>query len=188
MSDSSRQVAPGRRARIVDAARHLILRHGLRATTMQAVAREAKVAKATLYSYFPDKDAIFVAIVQSLVDDILNAFNAALDGEGDPVDQIGAALTARYRVIGDLLEGSPHAHELYSEHDRSTAAQFAAVDRQIEYAIALALKKAGVLRSRSLAQLLLASAYGIGRRSRSTAEAGTMIRLMVERLTRPELG
>ena len=70
MNVISRRLSPERRARIVDAARHLILRQGLRATTMEAIAREARIAKPTLYGYFPDKEAVFAAIIQALVDDI----------------------------------------------------------------------------------------------------------------------
>ena len=83
--------------------------------------------------------------------------------------------------------GSPHADELYSEHGRSAAAQFAAVEQQIEAAITGALQQAGVARPRPLAQLLLASAYGIGSKAATPAEIGPAIRLLVERLVRPEL-
>ena len=43
-------------------------------------------------------------------------------------------------------------------------------------------------RPRPLAQLLLAGAYGIGRKAQSAAEIGPAIRLLTERLLRPELG
>ena len=129
MNEISRRLSPERRARIVDAARHLILRQGLRATTMEAIAREAKIAKPTLYGYFPDKEAVFAAIIQALVDDIRAAVDAALHGEGDVVARVGGALAAKYKVVAKLLEGSPHADELYSEHGRSAAAQFAAVEQ-----------------------------------------------------------
>ena len=102
---------------------------------MEAIAREAKIAKPTLYGYFPDKEAVFAAIIQALVDDIRAAVDAALEGEGDVVTRIGAALAAKYKVVAKLLEGSPHADELYSEHGRSAAAQFAAVEQQVEAAI-----------------------------------------------------
>ena len=154
---------------------------------MEAIAREAKIAKPTLYSYFSDKEAVFAAIIQALVDDILAAFDRALHGDGDAVARIGAALAAKYRVIGKLLKGLPHADELYSEHDRTAAAQFVAVDRQVEEAITATLREAGVTRPNALAQLLLASAYGIGRKATVPAEAGPAIRLLVERLVRPEL-
>jgi AcrR family transcriptional regulator len=35
---------------------------GFRAVTMELVAREANVAKATLYSYFKNKDELFLAV------------------------------------------------------------------------------------------------------------------------------
>ncbi len=173
--------------RILEAARNLVLRHGLRATTMEAIAREARIAKPTLYAYFQDKEAVFSAIILALSADIHAAFDKALQGDGDVVTRIGAALSAKYRVIGRLLEGSPHADELYSEHESTTAIQFAAIEQRIETGITETLAQAGVARPRALAQLLLASAYGIGRKAPSPAEAGPAIRLMVERLAGPEI-
>ena len=187
MNEIARRLSPERRARMVDAARHLILRHGLRATTMEAIAREAKIAKPTLYGYFPDKEAVFGAIIQALVDDIRAAVHAALSGEGDVIARIGGALAAKYKVVAKLLEGSPHADELYSEHARSAKALFATVEQEVDAAITGALQRAGVARARPLTQLLLASAYGIGSKAATPAEIGPAIRLLVERLVRPEL-
>ena len=187
MNEISRRLSPERRARIVEAARHLILRHGLRATTMEAIAREAKIAKPTLYGYFPGKEAVFGAIVQALVDDIRAAVDAAINGEGDVIARVGGALAAKYRVVAKLLEGSPHADELYSEHGRSAKALFATVEQQVDAAITGALQQAGVARPRPLTQLLLAAAYGIGSKAATPAEIGPAVRLMVERMVRPEL-
>jgi AcrR family transcriptional regulator len=187
MAETSRRLSPERRGRIVDAARHLILRQGLRATTMEAIAREAKIAKPTLYGYFPDKEAVFAAIVQALADDIRAAFGAALEGEGDVAARIGAALAAKYEVIGKLLAGSAHSDELYSEHDRSAAAQFAAIEKHVEEAVVDELGKTGIAEPETLARLVLASAYGVGRKATGLAEAGPAIRLLVERLVRPEM-
>ena len=187
MNVISRRLSPERRARIVDAARHLILRQGLRATTMEAIAREARIAKPTLYGYFADKEAVFATIIQALVDDIRAAVDSAVSGEGDVVARVGGALAAKYKVVTKLLDGSPHADELYSEHGRSAAAQFAAVEQQIEAAITGALQQGGVARPRPLAQLLLASAYGIGSKAATPAEIGPAVRLLAERLVRPEL-
>ncbi|MGE3845842.1 MAG: TetR/AcrR family transcriptional regulator, partial [Gammaproteobacteria bacterium] len=51
--------SPARRERLVVAAETLFSRHGLRAVTMAAIAAEAGLAKATVYAYFPDKEALF---------------------------------------------------------------------------------------------------------------------------------
>jgi AcrR family transcriptional regulator len=188
MADTQRRLSPERRERILDSARRLILRQGLRATTMEAVARDARIAKPTLYAYFADKEAVFSAIVAALAGDLHAAVGAALAGEGDVVMRVGAALAAKYKVIGKLLEGSPHADELYSEHERTgAAAAFREIDQAIEKAIATELSRAGIDRPRQLTQLLLASAYGIGRKATVPAEIGPAIRLVVERLLRPEL-
>ena len=181
------RVSKERRQRILEAARYLVLRQGLKATTMEAIAREARVAKPTLYGYFPDKDAVFRAIVAQLVGDIMKGFEAALAGKGDVTERVGAALAAKYRTIAKLLEGSPHADELYGEHDRSVAPQFRAVEARVEAAVTAELAAAGMARPRPLAQLLLAGAYGIGRKAQSAAEIGPAIRLLTERLLRPEL-
>lgn len=187
MTESRRRAAPEKRQRILDAARFLVLRHGLRATTMEAIANEARIAKPTLYSYFADKHAVFAGIVADLIADIRHAFAAALNGEGDVAARIGAALTAKHKTVLRLLDGSPHADELYGEHDRAAATQFLAVEAEIEAAIAAALADAGVARPRPLAQILLAGTYGIGRKARGIAEVGPAIRLLTERLLRPEL-
>jgi AcrR family transcriptional regulator len=173
---------------MLEAARYLILRQGLRATTMEAVAREAGVAKPTLYAYFPDKDAVFAGIVDDLIAEVGRGFDTALGGEGDVVVRIGNAIAAKYKTVARVLEGSPHGDELYGEHERSAAPQFRAIERKVETDITEALRAAGVERARPLAQLLLAGAYGIGRKATSAAEIGPAIRLLTERLVRPELG
>ncbi len=56
--------APQRKRRqVVEAAARLFMAQGYGATSMDAVAREAGVSKATVYAYFPGKDALFAAIV-----------------------------------------------------------------------------------------------------------------------------
>lgn len=191
MSDQTlserRKLSPERRARIIEAARFLILRQGLRATTMEAIAREAGIAKPTLYGYFADKDAVFGAIVAEIGEEIRAAVDRALTGEGDVAARIAAALNGKYKVINRVLAGSPHAAELYDEHGRDGGRAYAGLEGHVEAAVSDALAAAGVARARPLAQLILASAFGIGRKARHDAEVGPAIRLMVERLVRPEI-
>lgn len=51
-------------AQILDAAAHLFLQYGYGAVSMDAVAREAGVSKATLYAHFDGKDALFATLVK----------------------------------------------------------------------------------------------------------------------------
>jgi AcrR family transcriptional regulator len=52
-----------KRLQITQAAERLFLAHGYGAVSMDQVARTANVSKATLYAYFPSKDALFATIV-----------------------------------------------------------------------------------------------------------------------------
>jgi AcrR family transcriptional regulator len=187
LAEAGRRISPERRQRIVDAARFLVLRNGLKATTMEAIAREARIAKPTLYGYFPDKEAVFLAIVEELVADLLAAFEAALKGEGDVISRITAALVAKFATIEALLQGSPHAAELYDEHDRSAGPYFRQVERIVEGALSAELQVAGVKEPEALTRVLGGAAYGIGRKMDDMGEIERSIRLLVERLVRPEL-
>jgi TetR/AcrR family transcriptional regulator, mexJK operon transcriptional repressor len=55
-----------KRQRILDAARELFLAGGYEGTSMDAIQREVGGSKATLYAYFPSKEALFEAIVDGL--------------------------------------------------------------------------------------------------------------------------
>jgi AcrR family transcriptional regulator len=88
-----------RRRRILEAARYFVLRHGLKAAGMEAIAREAGVAKATLYAYFPDKPAIVKALLVALLDEVRQKIAAALAADGNVVSRVAAALTARQKTM-----------------------------------------------------------------------------------------
>ncbi len=51
------------REEILAAARRVLIRHGIAATTLDAVAKDAGLSKAALYYYFPSKDALFFELV-----------------------------------------------------------------------------------------------------------------------------
>jgi AcrR family transcriptional regulator len=176
-----------RKEGILDAAQVLILKHGLRGTSMEAIAREAGIAKPTLYAYFPDKGAVFDELLRRLIGAWRDEFVSALRGEGDVVQRIAAAMTAKHKAARRLLDSSPHADELYEEHDRGGAAQFTAFETELAAMIEGELAAVGVARARIVTQFFLAASYGIGRRAQSVAELGPAFRLLAERLLRPEL-
>lgn len=172
---------------ILEAARLLLLKHGLRGTSMEAIARQAGIAKPTLYAYFADKNAVFLALAAQLIGEWRVEFLAALHGDGDIVQRVAAALIAKHKAVMRLLSGSPHAAEIYGEHDRLAAPLFHELETELAAALEAELAAAGVTRARLLTQLLLAASYGIGHKARSPAELGPALRLLSERLIQPEL-
>jgi AcrR family transcriptional regulator len=83
---------------IVDAATRLITKNGYQATSIDAIAREAGVAKRTLYSRFAAKEDLLVAVLRRLVNDVVPALR---------IDEQRAPLKARLEAFGaDLLDCS----------------------------------------------------------------------------------
>lgn len=173
--------AAEKRQRMLAAARDLFLRNGLRGTTMEAIAREAHVAKPTLYAQFADKDAVFNAIIETMVGDIHRVIDAGLMSEGSVAERIGRALAGKYGLMLDLLDGSPHADEIYTEQARQPV-HYRALDREVEDKFAAVLSEAGIERPRDLARLVIAAALGIGRSYRDEAGLKAAIMVLCERV------
>lgn len=53
------------RAKLVDVARQLFAKKGVEATTMNDIALASKKGRRTLYTYFKNKDQIYMAVVES---------------------------------------------------------------------------------------------------------------------------
>ena len=71
-----RQVPPKRRAersstreRVIQAADRLWGANGVRGSSLDDIAREASVTKPTVYYYFPDKSALFTAVICSVLEE-----------------------------------------------------------------------------------------------------------------------
>lgn len=185
MQDLSKRVS-GKRERILAAAKVLFLRQGLRATTMEAIAREARIAKPTLYAHFADKHAIFGALLDQLVADKHAAFDAALAGEGTLVVRIGRALAAKFGVISATLAGSAHVEELFAAHHEG-AERFAQSNSRIAEKLGAALAEAGIADAGHLAALLLAAAKGVAEAGITASSLSGDLMLLTERLVGPEV-
>jgi TetR/AcrR family transcriptional repressor of mexJK operon len=58
----------GKRAAILEAAKRMFTQHGFDGASMDQIAAEAGVSKLTVYSHFGDKEALFLAAVESHCD------------------------------------------------------------------------------------------------------------------------
>ncbi len=85
---------------VLDGARRIFLRDGFDGASVDDIAREAEVSKATLYSYFPDKRLLFTEICNSECRRQTDEAEAALD-YSVPVEEL---LTfAAERIAGFLM-------------------------------------------------------------------------------------
>lgn len=175
-----------KRRRIVDAARILFVREGLRATTMEKIARAAGVAKPTLYAHFSDKDAIFDALLDELAVAKDAEFQAGLTGPGDVAQRIGAAMAGKFGALARLLENSPVAEELHGAHGR-VAERLRDAETAMNDITVSELRRAGVAEPAELNRIIQAACYGLLRKLVDESEVRAAIRLLCERLIRPEL-
>lgn len=175
-----------KRRRVVEAAWRLVLRHGLRGMTMEALAREAGIAKGTLYAQFADKDAVVAAVIDDMLVELDAAFRQGMAGGGLAAERIGAALAGKYGVIARALEGSPHADEIFGEHYRF-ATRFAAFDRGVEDEIVAELAKAGAANAATLAHIVIGAANGVAHRLPGATAIESAIRLLCRRIIEPDI-
>lgn len=93
------------RARVLAAARAVAGRRGLGDTGMREIAREAGVALGTLYNYFPDRDALALAVVEDAMHRGQRQMSELGDlaGEGPVADILIPRLVDVAVSLGDLL-------------------------------------------------------------------------------------
>jgi AcrR family transcriptional regulator len=113
--------ASTKRALVIEAAVLLFSRHGFRKTSIDQIAAQAQVAKPTVYAYFDDKEALFVAVCEHLCETIFAEAELAKDAGGDLAERIARMLSAKFTRVFELVGSSPHAEELLqaSRNDRA---------------------------------------------------------------------
>ena len=105
-SERRRQSQDERRAAILAAALDIFSENGFAAARLEDVAQKAGVAKGTLYLYFPDKEALFEALLQGLVNPVLQRIQTlSADRTLPPSAVLGSILTLfQTEIIGTSRE------------------------------------------------------------------------------------
>lgn len=85
---SAQGIATDRRGAFVSAAREAFFAHGFAGTTMSSIAVRVGGSKTTLWTYFPSKHELFVAVV----DDLLETYGTAIDVPMDVSEPLDVAL------------------------------------------------------------------------------------------------
>jgi AcrR family transcriptional regulator len=155
-------VADFRRTQILDAARASFAHHGLRGTTMDDIARRARVAKGTIYLYYRSKEQI---LADALGDGI-----RALHAETVPPLAVPGPLDAKLRQFFTAtltyfdrrrdffyLCHSELDPDLRSQATTQLEAVYAAQTRGWE----VALKNAGIARPKAMASMVVSLGFGL---------------------------
>lgn len=98
-----------RRETLLRAARRVFGARGFDEATVDAIASEARVAKGTVYLYFPSKQAIYDAAFDAGLDDLLRRTDARLRAAADP----RAAIRAFIEVRLEYFQEQPDFFRMY---------------------------------------------------------------------------
>ena len=102
---------------ILDAGLEVFSVEGFRGATLDAIARHAGLSKPNLLYYFPSKEAVYVALLERLLETWLDPLQA-LNPSGDPVAEILAYMRRKLAMsrdfpresrlfAGEVLRGAP---------------------------------------------------------------------------------
>ena len=115
-----------KREQILDAAGRAFGSYGFRKTSVADIVREAGVARATVYNYFPTKEEIFSAVVRREINDVIRKVRDAAMKETNTLDRLRTAVTTQvdeirnkvnvFRITtASLHEMLPRTHEASQE-------------------------------------------------------------------------
>lgn len=107
--------------RILTAAARIFDERGYGGTTTNHVALEAGVSIGSLYQYFPNKDALLVALAERHVDDVARRFGSRLDTLREERPSIEGTVRALLDLTVELNDTSRLHAILYSDCPRTPA-------------------------------------------------------------------
>jgi AcrR family transcriptional regulator len=175
-----------RRERLLDAAERIFQADGFRGASMERLAEAAGVSKVTLYGYFPDKEAAFIAVAERFAERLGVAFAAELNGPGDLVTRIARALTGKHLAVFELVRRSAEARDLFATQARLAGGIFARMDEGMIAQLAVSMKTEGVVEPERVAKLLFAASQGIA--NVGSDQLGEDIGFLVAKLLGREAG
>jgi AcrR family transcriptional regulator len=97
------------RQRLLDAAEQVFAEKGYHGAAVDDIIRASDSSKGGFYFHFPNKQAIFLALVDALTPRLAASIDRAIAAEGDPIAQLDAALRtvldlfARHRRLSKIL-------------------------------------------------------------------------------------
>ena len=100
---------PSTRERILDAAMNLFSAKGFHDTKLDEIVAQASISKGSIYFHFPNKEKLFIALVDQFADLIERRAQAAIAREDQGIRRVQVALEAvletfaKYRLPAKLL-------------------------------------------------------------------------------------
>ena len=102
-----------RRAQLLDAALEVFVAQGYHAAGMDDIAEHAGVSKPVLYQHFPSKLDLYLALLDTQAQDLVERIRSALDATTDNRERVRGAITTYF----DFVDTKGAAYRLVFESD-----------------------------------------------------------------------
>jgi TetR/AcrR family fatty acid metabolism transcriptional regulator len=112
---SKDQLRDQKRNDILNAAKKLFRKFGVKKTTMRDIASEAGLAVGTLYLYFENRDDVVLACAEAFEQIHKDQANNAVEGEGDVVTRLKEYILTRFRAAAETRTSDSHVAEIARE-------------------------------------------------------------------------
>jgi AcrR family transcriptional regulator len=106
----------GKRTAILRAAWKMMCLYGFAKTTVEEIARDAGIAKGTVYLYFRSKEEILIALVKETNIKVLDEMEAIAASARKPEDKLRKMMMSRAMQIYDVVQANPHGEEIIASH------------------------------------------------------------------------
>jgi len=77
-----------KREKILNSAKQMFGRYGIRKTNLNEIARMARVAKATIYNYFGSKEQVYIEVLNEEVNDLMTKISEAIAQIKSPIEKL----------------------------------------------------------------------------------------------------
>ena len=88
---------------ILDTAKKMFARYGLQKTSMDEMARSARVAKATIYTYLGSKDRVYLEVLRREANEIVDKVSFSVAQQISPEDKLVAFARAKFRHMREAI-------------------------------------------------------------------------------------
>ncbi|MEQ7008932.1 helix-turn-helix domain-containing protein [Actinopolymorpha sp. B17G11] len=192
MSAPHGSVATVRREQILDSALRCFARYGYRRTSMDTIARTARMSRPALYQYFTGKEEVFRAMGVRLLDSALTGAERARRSAAPVGERLSAILMVRLDLVGQL-GGDNEAHRELLAETASVAGDLMAsfhlrLVAIVEDLLATATEEldfdAVGITAHDVAVILLDAVTGIERESAAADVRQSRVRQLVELVVR----
>ena len=98
-----------KQSRIISIAEQMFAQFGLQKTTMDDIAKKARMGKSTLYYYFKSKEEIFSEVIRKDIKLFKNKLNLAVRQADTPQEKISQYVMARMKHLRESIRESGNA-------------------------------------------------------------------------------